>query len=236
MKILAIIPARGGSKRIPGKNLKLLGDKPLIVWSIEVALASKSFDRVMVSTEDSKIAEVSKNFGAEVPWLRPAHLASDEATSEDVVIDFLNRINTETGAMPDALMLLQPTSPFRTVRSIHRAIDLFEKSGGDSIVSVSPPATHPYLCKVLDENGEMKPFIPDQPEIHRTQDLPAVYQLDGVIYLASTQNILVEKNFYSKHTRGLIIDDPHESIDIDTPFDWLMAETILAESKRKGIP
>ena len=235
MEIIAVIPARAGSKRIPGKNLKLLGEKPLVAWSIEVALASKSFERVLVSTEDSKIAEVAKSYSAEVPWLRPADLATDEATSEDVVIDLLGRINNEKGKLPKALMLLQPTSPFRSANSIHRAIDLFENNGGESVVSVSLSATSPYLCKILNGKGEMKPFIPDQPDIQRTQDMPPVYQLDGLIYLSSIQNLLNEKSFYSKHTRGLIIDDPHESIDIDTPLDWLMAQAVLAQREAKDI-
>lgn len=235
MEIIAIIPARAGSKRLPGKNLKLLGGKPLVAWSIEPALQSQCFSRVLVSTEDSYIAETAKKYGAEVPWLRPKHLATDEATAEQVVLDVLNCLHKENPKTPDAVMLLQPTSPFRSVNSIHRAIDLFKDSGGESVVSVSPATTHPYLCKVLNEKGEMKSFVTDKPDITRTQDMPPAYQLDGVIYLTSAETILKEKSFYSKNTQGLIIEDPYEGIDIDTHFDWLMAQTVLAQREAKDI-
>jgi len=229
MNIIAAIPARAGSKRLPGKNVKLLGGKPLIAWTIDTANESKSFTRVLVSTEDPEIAKVAKEYNAEVPWLRPIKLASDEATSIEVVVDLLNRIQSEEGQIPDAVMLLQPTSPFRSVSSIHRAIDLFKICKGESVISVSPAKTHPYWCKEMTSDGEIKPFISGQPDIKRAQDLPAVFQLDGGIYLSSVENILKEKSFYSQHTRGLIIENPYESIDIDTSFDWLEAETVLAQ-------
>lgn len=232
MKIFAIIPARAGSKRLRGKNLKLLGDKPLIAWSIEAALQSGCLQRVIVSTEDPETADIARQFGAETPFLRSHELASDTAKVEDVVIEVLKKLEQNKTELPDAALLLQPTSPFRTVNTIQRAVELFKSSNGESVVSVSPASSHPNLCRYINEQGEMVKVLPDQPDIKRSQDLPPVYALNGMIYLVSVDHLKREKSFYTPGTKALIVEDPAESLDIDTSFDWFLAESIL--EKRGG--
>lgn len=231
MKIIAVIPARAGSKRVPGKNTKKLGPWPLLAWSIRIALASKALERVIVSTEDASIADVARDHGADVPHLRSPHLATDKARAEDVLIEALDWIKQD-GASSDGVMLLQPTSPFRRKDSIHKAIILF-KEHGESVVSVSPSKIHPFWCKTVSPEGELIPFTKDAPDIRRTQDLPPVYQINGLIYLAKPETLIEGETLYSKHTRALIVDNPLETVDIDTPLDWLIAETIWNDQKDK---
>jgi len=230
MKIIAVIPARAGSKRLPGKNIKKLGPWPLLAWSIKGALIIKAFDRVIVSTEDPAIAETAKDHGAEIPHLRSAHLATDQAHVEDVLVEVLDWVKQDEGSLPDGVMLLQPTSPFRRKQSILKSITLF-KEHGESVVSVSPTKIHPYWCKTVSPDGELLPFTEDTPDIRRTQDLPPVYQLNGMIYLAKSDTLIQGKTLYSDHTRALIADDPFETVDIDTQLDWLTAETIWKNQK-----
>jgi len=229
---MAIIPARAGSKRLPGKNLKPLGGVPLIAWSIRVALAAGCFSRVIVSTDDRTIEAVAKQFGAEVPWLRPPALATDKAAMIDVVLEILEKLERDQTSLPDRIMLLQPTSPFRSIESIHRAAALFQEAKEESVVSVNMASTHPYWCRSVDDNGELKPFLPDVDAPVYAQALPPVYELNGLIYLASVQTLQTDKSFYSPHTRALIIQDEEEGIDIDTELDWRVANAIL--DKRLG--
>jgi CMP-N,N'-diacetyllegionaminic acid synthase len=145
LRILALITARGGSKRIPGKNTRLLGASPLITWSIEVAKGIRDICAILVSTDDQVIAEVARNAGAMVPWLRPAELATDSATSVDVCLHALNWYEREHGVI-DGLLLLQPTSPFRSRSTVLRGIDLFCGNKHHSVLAVSPAASHPMWC------------------------------------------------------------------------------------------
>lgn len=226
MKVVALIPARAGSKRIAGKNTRPLAGIPLITWSIGGALEAGCFHRVIVSTEDETIADLARESGAEVPWIRPPHLATDTATAVEVARHVVSQLTGERDP-PDALMLLQPTSPFRTTASIRRAIEIFQLSGGESVVSVSPAKTHPYWCKRVTLGGVLEPFLPAAPAL-QSQDLPPVYQLNGLIYLASVSRLMAGQGFYSDATRALIIGSPEEAIDIDTPLDWSLAEAVAA--------
>ncbi len=230
MKIIAVIPARAGSKRLPGKNIKKLGPWPLLAWSIKIALASKAFDRVIVSTEDASIADVARDHGAEIPRMRSTHLATDEASAEDVLVEVLDWVQQDGASFPDGVMLLQPTSPFRGSDSILKSIALF-KEYGESVVSVSPTKIHPFWCKTVSPDGELLPFIEDAPHIRRTQDLPPAYQVNGLIYLVKPETLINGKTLYSEHTRALIVDNLFETVDIDTPLDWIIAESILKNHK-----
>lgn len=232
MNIIAIIPARAGSKRLPGKNTKTLGDKPLLAHTIQAALDASCFEHLIVSTEDAEIAEVAKYYGAEVPWLRSTQFATDDSPVIDSVTEVLQKLIVNKKSNVDAVMLLQPTSPFRSTVSILRAVELFERVQPESVVSVSPASTHPFWCKMIDAQGVIKPFCSEQEMPARFQDLPPVYQLNGLIYLSNVRNLYQQKSFYSPNTQALIIDDPKESVDIDTTFDWLVAETIM-QSKYK---
>jgi len=225
MKILALITARGGSKRLPGKNIKLLSDKPLIVWSIDIAKNIPEICDILVSTDEEAIAEIARNAGALVPWLRPADLASDTASSVDVALHTLNWYESENSKV-DGLLLLQPTSPFRTRETVLRGIAIFCENQGQPVLGVSPAESHPMWCFRVN-NQEMQPFI-DGGGLHlRSQDLPPAYVVNGAFYLVSPDHLRSTNSFYGEGMVPLIMDQPSEVIDIDTEWDWTMAEATL---------
>lgn len=221
MKLLAIIPARRGSKRLPGKNIKLLEGRPLIAWTIEAAVQSQVFVETIVSTDDPAIAEVAQRFGAAVPGLRPAHLATDTAGSVDVVLQALDDYEALHGHV-DGVMLLQPTSPFRTAESIRQAVALFEANDRRAVVSVSVAASHPAWSFRLDTEN-LEPFLGWDHLTKRSQDLQPAYTLNGSIYLIAPDALRQEKRFVGPGVQPLVIADVFESLDIDTADDWALA-------------
>lgn len=228
MKILGLIPARGGSKRLPGKNIRPLAGVPLIAWSIRSALASGVFDKVLVTTDDPAIAEIAVDHGASVPWMRPAELASDTATSMDVVLHALSACEASGGVTFDSVMLLQPTSPFRSVDTILRAVELHCRSGLQSIVSVCPAKVHPEWCFRMDSDGSLQRYVGDESLATRSQDLPPAYQINGAIYLATTGELHRERTFLGSRTHGMVVQRLEENIDIDDDSDWQLAECLAA--------
>ena len=223
MKILALITARSGSKRIPDKNIKKLCGKPLINWSIDVAKGIEDICDILVSTDSPIIADIAHKAGALVPWLRPEEMASDTSSSVDVSLHALDWYQAEIGKV-DGLLLLQPTSPFRTQETIKKGIKLFFKHNMKSVVGFSPVNDHPLWCYKL-ENGIMKPFI-DNKEHLKSQDLPPLYITNGSIYLITPDELRINKSFYKGNIVPYIIDNPRESLDIDTLWDWEIAEMI----------
>ena len=227
MKILALIPARGGSKRLPGKNIRLLGGRPLIGWTIGAARDSGVCSAIIVSTDDEGIAQVARAQGADVPGLRPAELASDTAGSVEVALHALEQHEKEHGPV-DGLLLLQPTSPFRTADTIRAAVQKFiESAGQHPVVSVSPAASHPAWCFRTTEHG-MEPFLGWKSLNKRSQDLEPAFVLNGAIYLIAPDRLRKESSFLTADTQPLIMKDPGEQIDIDTLADWEIAESTLA--------
>jgi N-acylneuraminate cytidylyltransferase/CMP-N,N'-diacetyllegionaminic acid synthase len=223
--ILGLIPARGGSKGLPRKNLRLLCGKPLIAWSIEQALASKYLDRILVSTDDREIVEISKKYGAEVPFLRPKELASDKARSIDVILHAIDWV--ENNDKPyDLLMLLQPTSPLRTGEDINKAIELLFEKGAISIVSVCEVNHHPYWSNVLPADGCMKKFIKPKIMHKNRQELPIFYRLNGAIYLAYWNYLKQKKSFFGDKTFAYIMPK-NRSIDIDEEIDLILSEVLI---------
>lgn len=226
MKTLAIIPARAGSKRIKNKNIRGLGGKPLVEWTIDVAKSSSLFCDILVSTDSEKVLEIAHRKEILAPWLRPAILSDDKASSIDVVLHALNWYESNIHKV-DAVMLLQPTSPFRSNYNINLAIDLFQQRGRfGSLVSVSHSKTHPLWSYRL-TNGFLAPYIPDTESVSRSQDLPEALTLNGSIYLSSPGYLRSEKTFIGKDTSPLLINSPMESLDIDDEFDWRLAEFLL---------
>lgn len=224
--VLAIIPARGGSKRLPGKNIKLLGGVPLIGWTIKAALSSECFVDVLVSTDDPAIAEVSKQQGASVPWLRPVELATDFTPSIDVVLHALDAWEQANGSV-DAVVLLQPTSPFRTMASIRSAVEQFLSADGlHPVVSVSPAATHPAWCFRMTENG-IEPFLGWDKLNGRSQDLEPAWALNGAIYVMGSQSIREKRSFLIKNTKFIVMEESSETIDIDTIEEFYLCEKLL---------
>jgi len=225
--VIAIIPARGGSKRLHRKNILPLGGVPLVAWSILAAKQSGVFCDILVSTDDQEIADVAITYGARVLWMRPPELAGDTASVVDVLLYDLNRYEATVKVEVDSVMLLQPTSPYRRASTIRGAVEAFQNANGASIVGVSPAKTHPFWCLVADEEGSMRPFANPDGLALRSQDLPPVFEVNGCLYLTDTRYLRESRSIYTKPFRPFVIDDPVESIDIDTPFDWRVAEACL---------
>ena len=230
-RVLAVIPARSGSKRLPGKNIRCLSGVPLIAWTIRTAKAAGVFEDVLVSTDDHEIGEIAKEYGATVPWLRPSELSTDTATSVDVVLHALSELKESEGM---SVMLLQPTSPFRSPETICRAVALHAQTDNAPVVSVCPAKAHPAWCFQVDDKGAMRRYAGDGTPLARSQDLPPVYQLNGSIYLATKKDLYSEHSFLCPHTRALIVTQPEESIDIDDAWDWKLAECIAAGLASNG--
>lgn len=220
VRLLALIPARGGSKGIPRKNIRELHGKPLLAWSIEAARRSASVSRVMVSTEDPEIAEVSTTWGAEVPFLRPAELARDDTPGIAPVLHAL-------GELPefDWVLLLQPTSPLRTAADIDGIVRFCQERSAPAAVSVCEATNHPWWVYRQDPAGRLHPFV-EGVNAARRQDLPPAFVLNGALYLARRDWLLEQRSFMGEQTLGY--EMPSErSIDIDTPMDWMLAELML---------
>jgi CMP-N,N'-diacetyllegionaminic acid synthase len=225
VRILALIPARGGSKRLPGKNIRLLGEKPLIVWSIDVAKDISEICDILVSTDDPAIAEVCKEAGAYVPWLRPAGLASDTASTVDVALHALDWYEAEKGTV-DGLLLLQPTSPFRTKESVRKGIELFKDSSMQQVLAISPTPAHPmWMLKVQD--NQMVPFMHEHGFGTRSQDLPPVFVVNGSIYLTSSEDLRMNQSFIGSKISPIIIESQMEALDIDAEWDMALGEFML---------
>ena len=226
--ILAVIPARGDSKGIPRKNVRPLCGKPLIAYTIEAALSSKLIDRVIVSTEDEKIAEVTKKYGAEL-IRRPPELAQDDTPSLPVYQHAIRHLEKMEDYRPEIIVILQPTSPLRIVGDIDGAIERFLKAKYDSIVSVCEVEYPPHWMYALAGN-RLKTVIKDGENVIRRQDAPKVYRLNGAVYVTSRDIIMKESRVLGRDTRAYIM--PLErSIDIDTELDFKLADLLMRERK-----
>ena len=232
-KIIAIIPARGGSKGLPKKNVKEIMGKPLIAWTIEQALASKYLDKIYVSTDNEEIKLISEKYGAEVPFLRPKVLARDDSPTIDVIMHAINWFEKREEYF-DIIVLLEPTSPLRKEDDIDNAIELFIKNidKADSLVSVGDVhLENPYIMKKF-EKGYVKSFIEINEEIYQRQQLPKVYFPYGVIYLSKTDALKKYKTFYQERTIPYYIER-WQNYEVDDIYDFICAEAII-KYKLKG--
>ena len=233
-QVLAIIPARGGSKGLPGKNIKLLCGKPLIAWSIEAANNCSYIDKVIVSTDYKNIAEISKQYNAEVPFLRPDELAADNSSTVDVIFHAVDWLDKYQNYRPQFIVLLQPTSPLRKVEDIENAIRIIEDNKNDkkirAIVSVCETDHHPWWSNILPEDGRMENFL--KPDIlnKRRQDLPVFYRLNGAIYIAETDYLHKYNGFLGPDTFAYKMPRTR-SIDIDSILDFELAERYIPMEK-----
>lgn len=214
-KVLGIIPARGGSKGIPRKNIKLLAGKPLIAWTIEEAKKSQYLDRLILSSEDTEIITTAKSWGCEAPFVRPAELARDDTPGIEPVIHALHQL----GEHYDYVVLLQPTSPLRTVEDIDGCIRYCFQEGAPACVSVSLIDKHPYWMYTLDEHHRLYPLFPVAQSIQRRQDLPPLYIENGAVYVAQKDFLLNRKSFTTEETLAYIMP-PERSWDIDNESDF----------------
>lgn len=224
MRVLAVITARGGSKRLPRKNIRPLGGRPLIVWSIDAARGLPEICDILVSTDDEQIAQAARTAGACVPWLRPEELSGDTADSVDVSLHALDWYEAEHGAV-DGLLLLQPTSPFRTATTIARGLAMFAQSPHRPVVSLSLAASHPFWCYCVAGNT-MTPYIAMTGEAIRSQDLPPAYVLNGAFYLIRPDQLRAMRTFSPPDVQPLVIESMWEGLDIDTLWDWFLAQKI----------
>ena len=229
MKILAIIPARGGSKGVPRKNIVNINNIPLIGYTINAALKSNKLTDVVVSTDDAEIAEISRDLGAQVPLIRPIDLASDQAQSSPVIEHAVHFMENIKGFKYDAVLMLQPTSPLRTSKHINESLDLFTSQDCDSVVSiVSVGGNHPFRMKRL--IGDQLINYIDQGfwDMRPRQSLPDVYIRNGAIYLIKRNVFMQNQQLIGDRCLGYIMND-YESTNIDTPIDLKIAELLLKE-------
>lgn len=228
MRVLAVIPARRGSKRLPGKNTRQLFDKPLIAWSIEFAKSIPWFTDIQISTDSAQIAAVCSSHGIEVPRLRPAELAMDESTSIDVVLDVLSW-RRSNGQEFDMVALLQPTTPIRLAQRWDVAFDLLNSDDCEGVIGVSLADTHPYLTFQNSMDGFLKPWISNVSGVTRSQDFPSAYAVNGALYLMRVDALIEQRTFFPEKCRSVLCSEKVENIDIDTPFDWRVAEMLIAD-------
>ncbi len=231
--ILGVITARGGSKGIPGKNIKLLGGKPLITYTIEAARKSSALTHCIVSTDSENIARVAREHGADVPFLRPPELAADHVPHVPVMQHAIRFMEAQENKTFEYVVVLQPTSPFRLPEDIDETLRLLIESGADSAVTLVEVANadHPVKAKRL-LDGRVLPYALAEPEGARRQDLPTAYRRSGAVY-AMRRDTILGGRLYGDHIVGYIV--PRErSVDIDEPLDWLKAEWMLEDLGRKG--
>ncbi len=221
---LAIIPARSGSKEIVDKNIKLMKGNPLLSYTINASMKSNLFDEIIVSTDSMKYAEIAKEYGASVPFLRPKDLASDEAATSDVIVHVLDGMR-DLGKNFDYFMLLQPTSPLRNEKHILESARILFEEKADTVISICK-VEHPSNLNVkLDKEGQLEaPFL-NKKQIRR-QEVAKEYRINGAIYLTNTEFFLKNKSFYGGRTYPLLMDMFH-SVDIDEEFDFTLADFLL---------
>lgn len=232
-RVLGLITARGGSKGLPRKSIRELGGKPLIAWSIEAALQSNAIDRLVVSTDDKEIAAVSREFGAEVPFLRPIELAGDHSPHIDTVVHALEWLSANDHYRPDYVLLLQPTMPLRTAADIDAANEVALHYAADSVVGMREAPCHPWLMFTAREDGTLCDYAGVPKEQLRRQDYPCVYAINGAIYLTRRDVIIRDRTWYPPRTFPYVMP-ADRSIDIDNEWDLHMAEAALLYRSQEG--
>ncbi len=234
MRVVAIIPARGGSKGVPGKNIKLLGGKPLLQYTADSAKSSKLLTRTILSSEDEAIINVAKELAIEIPFIRPKELATDGAKSIDVIVHAINFLEAN-GAYFDAVCVLQPTSPFREKNFIDQAIQKFIDSNVDTLLSVQqvPHEYNPHWVFEEDNEGNLKIATGENEIISRRQELPKAYHRDGALYL--TKIDYIKKGTFYGPNLGYIESNPDLYVNIDTLKDWEKAEVMVKDKCNSNV-
>ena len=225
--LLIVIPARGGSKGLPGKNAKSLGDHPLLKWTSDAILLSglKNYQCVL-STDDSEIAEIGKSIGLNVPFIRPSELANDTATAVSVVKHALEWCKKIHDFQAEYLMLLQPTSPFRPPHIIHDAYKMLQESGTDAVIGVKPIYRNLSTIFSHDDQKNMRPLDEQAEKITRRQDVRTLYTPNGAMYAIKSNTLLTQNTLFPKNNKGLVMDKI-QSHDIDDLTDWHIAESYV---------
>jgi CMP-N-acetylneuraminic acid synthetase len=233
MKAIACIFARGGSKGLPGKNVRPLGGKPLIAWSIEHALAVKRIDRVIVSTDSEEIAAVARDYGAEVPFIRPAELALDESPEWLAWRHALNYLLETTGALPEIMVSVPTTAPLRMVLDIENCLNEYEKGDADMVITVTEAHRSPYFNMVkTNTDGTVGLVNPPQSAIAHRQEAPVVYDMATVCYVANPKFIMTHNAMFDGRVKAVQVP-AERAIDIDTLLDFQIAECLLKIREQK---
>ena len=229
-RVLAIIPARGGSKGLPRKNIRDLCGKPLVAWSIEKAKRSRHLDVVLVTTDSQEIADVARQYGAAVPFLRPGDLATDHASTYDVICHALAHYRTGEGREFDYTVLLEPTSPLREDDDVDRMLQALDARADefDAIVSLGRVGEHPSIMKRVHDDGRIEPFCPELAQTTRRQDNAPAYFPFGVAYIAKTRALLDENTFYTRRCMAFRIKR-YQNYEIDDIYDWNCVESVMRQ-------
>lgn len=224
MNYIALICARGGSKGLPGKNIRPLNGTPLIGWSIKIAKEIKRVSSVIVSTDSKEIAKIALEYGAEVPFMRPENLALDNSPEWLVWRHSINYLESQQSEKIDALVVLPVTAPLRSIRDVNKCIDLFEKKKADSVITVSESSRNPYFNMIVkDSKGYSSLVIQPDKEIKRRQDAPQIFDMTTVAYVVSTSFVKTHNDIFEGRVKSIIIP-PERAIDIDTILDFKIAE------------
>ena len=227
MKIVAFIFARGGSKGLPGKNIRLLGGKPLIAWSIEHALSVKRIERVIVSTDSKEIAAVAKQYGAEVPFMRPAELAQDNSPEWLAWRHALDYLRESSGSLPKAMVSVPTTAPLRLPLDIEKCLNEYEKGDADMIITITDAHRSPYFNMVkTNADGTVALVIPSESAMNRRQDAPLVYDMATVCYVAKPEFVMTHNGAFEGRVRAVHVPT-ERAIDIDTLLDFQIAEGLI---------
>ena len=225
---LAIIPARAGSKRVTNKNLKELGGRPLLEWTVQAAMGSKYLDKIVLSTDSDNIANAGRSYGAEVPFMRPKALAQDDTPTMEVIKHMILTYEVLKDTSYKYVVLLQPTSPLRSSEDIDKAIELLKTKNADGIISVCETEFPVQWCNTLDEERTMHQFIAKEAQLTRSQDLEKYYRINGAIYIARTDRLLEECTFYLSSAVYAYEMKKNRSIDIDDEYDFLLANYLIS--------
>lgn len=226
--ILGIIPARGGSKGVKDKNIRLLLGKPLIAYSIECGLSCPSIDRLIVSTDSEKIADISKRYGAEIPFIRPSELARDDTPMMPVLEHAIKTCENIYSSQIRAIVLLDATSPLRMANDIENCIKIFNDGDGDAVISAAPARRNPYFNMVVIENSYIRLAIEPERPITRRQDCPPVYDLNNSIWVFSRKAVIEDKQRIPKRSKIYLMDE-FSSVDVDRELDFKILEILIKE-------
>lgn len=227
MTIVAFIFARGGSKGLPDKNISVLGGKPLIAWSIDHAISAKYIERVIVSTDSEAIASIARDYGAEVPFIRPSELAQDDSSEWLAWRHALNYLQETTGVLPEIMVSVPATAPLRFATDIENCIDLFKTGNVDVVITTSCAHRSPYFNMVkVNEDGTVGLVNPPDTVIYNRQDVPEVFDITTICYVANSEFVMTHNSIFEGRVKALNLP-VERSIDIDTIFDFRVAESLL---------
>lgn len=233
MKAIALVCARGGSKGLPGKNIRILAGQPLIVWAIKQARSVERIERVIVSTDSEEIAAVARKAGAEIPFMRPADLAQDHSSEWLVWRHALSHLKETDGSYPDALMSVPATAPLRAIDDLDRCLDEYQKGGADVVVTVTDAHRSPYFNMVkVQSDGTVGLVIPPASAVTRRQDVPVVYDMTTVAYVVRPEFVMSRNGIFEGKVRHVHVP-VDRALDIDTPVDFQIAECLMQSPTRR---